>query len=443
MGFTTALAFHLNRGLRIQKKNIKNNMKAFTTACALIGASASADSQFYTAPMLHGAGVLPQTAVPVYGPVHPLATTAYTGAGAASVVPTVGYVAPALAAIRPATVTVTHSAPAVTGVAHQTALVGVQRQVVAGPVVVGAPGLIKREADAEAGEFQYQTKVENPKDQSKYEYSVKVDHKGNGKSYQYHGQKNEDKMSDVYNLDDDHMGTMKAHEQDHHHRNMMEQHRQRNMMDQHRQRNMVDQHRQRNMVNSNQMMEQQHLQQRNMIDMEQHRQRNMVNQDQIRMRMLDQQNQRQRFDQMMNQQQEQDMLNTLMEQRQDNMLNTLMEQRQDNNVMREYMMKKLRDSSRMNNMYTFGRMHQRNNNMDRHMSNMEQHRQMFKREAEPSFEYDVVAEHDANRDMHNNRQMYQNSQQMMTLRENPQQEMLNTIMLRPQQAYRMTQMDDN
>merc|ERR1712038_1939411 len=52
---------------------------------------------------------------------------------------------------------------------------------------------------------------------------------------------------------------------------------------------------------------------------------------------------------------------------------------------------------------------------------MEQHRQgLGKREAEPSFEYDVVAEHDANRDM------------------------LNTIMLRPaQQTYRMTQMDDN
>merc|ERR1712117_770763 len=137
----------------------------------------------------------------------------------------------------------------------------------------------------------------------------------------------------------------------------------------------------------------------------------------------------------MNQQQEQDMLNTLME------------QRQDNNIMREYMMKKLRDSSRMNNMYTLGRMHlhQRNNNMERHMSNMEQHRQgLGKREAEPSFEYDVVAEHDANRDMHNNRQMLQNNQQMMTLRKNPQQEMLNTIMLRPaQQTYRMTQMDDN
>merc|ERR1712241_1562494 len=297
MGFTTALAFHLNRGLRIQKKNIKNNMKAFTTACALIGASASADSQFYTAPRLHGAGVIPQTVVPVYGP-YAAATTAYTTGAAASVVPTVGYVAPAVAAIRPATVTVTHSAPAVTGVAHQTTPVGVQHRVVPGPVVVGAPGLIKREADAEAdaGEFQYQTKVENPEDQSKYEYSVKVDHKGNGKSYQYHEQKNEDKMSDVYNLDDGHMGTMKAHEQDHHQRNMMEQHRQRNM---------VDQHRQRNMVNSNQMMEQQHHQQRNMIDMEQHRQRNMVNQDQIRMRMLDQQNQRQRFDQMMNQQQEQ------------------------------------------------------------------------------------------------------------------------------------------
>merc|ERR1712045_630535 len=295
MGFTTALAFHLNRGLRIQK-NHKNNMKAFTTACALIGASASADSQFYTAPMLHGAGVLPQTAVPVYGPVHPLATTAYTGAGAASVVPTVGYVAPALAAIRPATVTVTHSAPAVTGVAHQTSLFGVQRQVVAGPVVVGAPGLIKREADAEAGEFQYQTKVENPKDQSKYEYSVKVDHKGNGKSYQYHEQKNEDKMSDVYNLDDDHMGTMKAHEQDHHHRNMMEQHRQRNMVEQHR------------------MMEQQHHQQRNMIDMEQHHQRNMIDN-------MDQQRQRNMINNMvdMDQHHQRNMLDTMDQHRQRNM----------------------------------------------------------------------------------------------------------------------------
>merc|ERR1719385_31818 len=109
------------------------------------------------------------------------------------------------------------------------------------------------------------------------------------------------------------------------------------------------------------------------------------------------------------------------------------------------MMKKLRDSSRMNNMYTYGRMHQRNDNMERHMSNMGQHRQgLGKREAEPSFEYDVVAEHDANRDMHNNRQMLQNNQQMMTLRKNPQHEMLNTIMVRPaQQTYRMTQMEDN
>merc|ERR1711978_453770 len=37
-----------------------------------------------------------------------------------------------------------------------------------------------------------------------------------------------------------------------------------------------------------------------------------------------------------------------------------------------------------------------------------------------------------------------NNQQMMTLRKNPQHEMLNTIMVRPaQQTYRMTQMDDN
>merc|ERR1712038_1293597 len=261
MGIHNSSSLSLEQRVANPKKNKKNNMKAFTTACALIGASASADSQFYTAPRLHGAGVIPQTVVPVYGP-YAAPTTAYTTGAAASVVPTVGYVAPTVAAIRPATVTVTHSAPAVTGVAHQTTLVGVQHRVVPGPVVVGAPGLIKREADAEAdaGEFQYQTKVENPEDQSKYEYSVKVDHKGNGKSYQYHEQKNEDKMSDVYNLDDDHMDGMVSYKQDHHQRNMM------------------DQHRQRNMVNSNQMMEQQHHQQRNMIDnMDQHRQRNMIN----------------------------------------------------------------------------------------------------------------------------------------------------------------------
>ena len=65
----------------------------------MIGASASADSQFYTAPRLHGAGVIPQTVVPVYGP-YAAATTAYTTGAAASVVPTVGYVAPAVADIR-------------------------------------------------------------------------------------------------------------------------------------------------------------------------------------------------------------------------------------------------------------------------------------------------------------------------------------------------------
>merc|ERR1712156_1228990 len=288
MGIHNSSSLSLEQRVANPKKNIKNNMKAFTTACALIGASASADSQFYTAPRLHGAGVIPQTVVPVYGPYAP-ATTAYTTRAAASVVPTVGYVAPAVAAIsRPATVTVTHSAPAVTGVAHQTTLVGVQHRVVPGPVVVGAPGLIKREADAEAdaGEFQYQTKVENPEDQSQYEYSVKVDHKGNGKSYQNHEQKNEDKMSDVYKLDDDHMEGMVSYKQDHHQRNMMEQHRQRNM---------VEQHRQRNMVNSNQMMEQQHHQQRNMVDMDQHHQRNMIdNMDQHRQRnMIDNMDQHQ------------------------------------------------------------------------------------------------------------------------------------------------------
>merc|ERR1711962_643944 len=102
MGIHNSSSLSLEQRVANPKKRKKNNMKAFTTACALIGASASADSQFYTAPRLHGAGVIPQTVVPVYGPSYAAATTAYTTGATASVVPTVGYVAPAVAAIRPA-----------------------------------------------------------------------------------------------------------------------------------------------------------------------------------------------------------------------------------------------------------------------------------------------------------------------------------------------------
>merc|ERR1711962_1226439 len=88
-----------------------------------------------------------------------------------------------------------------------------------------------------------------------------------------------------------------------------------------------------------------------------------------------------------------------------------MEQRQDSN-MRDYMARKQQEGR--NNMYSYERMLQRQNEARRMMNNQE--RRMFKREAEGSFEYDVTAEHSAD----NNRQM----------------------VIHPQQTYSMNQMDN-
>merc|ERR1711951_331679 len=94
-----------------------------------------------------------------------------------------------------------------------------------------------------------------------------------------------------------------------------------------------------------------------------------------------------------------------------------MEQRQDSNQ-REYMR---RQDGRMNNFYSYERMLQRQNearrNMNNRQMNMNNQHRMFKREADSSFEYDVVAEHD-------NSQMSRNQQMM-------------DVMIRPQQTYQM------
>merc|ERR1712029_338759 len=73
-----------------------------------------------------------------------------------------------------------------------------------------------------------------------------------------------------------------------------------------------------------------------------------------------------------------------------------------------------RQDGRMNNFYSYERMLQRQNEARRNMNN--QHR-MFKREAEPSFEYDVTAEHE-----NNNPQMVSRNQQMMDVMTRPQQQ---------------------
>merc|ERR1719300_611264 len=97
--------------------------------------------------------------------------------------------------------------------------------------------------------------------------------------------------------------------------------------------------------------------------------------------------------------------------REGDMFDRMMEQRQDSN-MRDYIARRQQEGR--NNMYSYERMLQRQNEARRMMNNQE--RRMFKREAEGSFEYDVTAEHSAD----NNRQM----------------------VIHPQQTYSMNQMDN-
>merc|ERR1711936_845962 len=93
------------------------------------------------------------------------------------------------------------------------------------------------------------------------------------------------------------------------------------------------------------------------------------------------------------------------------MVDRLIEQHKANNLRNQYMRHL---DERLNNLYNYKRMFQRQNEARRNMNN--QHR-MFKREAKPSFEYDVTAEHE-----NNNHQMVSRNQQMMDVMTQPQQQ---------------------
>merc|ERR1711942_429639 len=120
-------------------------MKAFTTACALIAGSASADSQFYNNGYIH----------------HPIQTAYH----------------PAVYGIHDPTTPLTYM--------PQAAALG--RYYFNHPAMAVHPTLIKREAEAEP-EFSYQSKVTHPEEKSAYEFQVNVDQMGNGRSYQHHQQ---------------------------------------------------------------------------------------------------------------------------------------------------------------------------------------------------------------------------------------------------------------
>merc|ERR1712212_525770 len=93
------------------------------------------------------------------------------------------------------------------------------------------------------------------------------------------------------------------------------------------------------------------------------------------------------------------------------MVDRLIEQHKASNLRNQYMRHL---DERLNNLYNYKRMFQRQNEARRNMNN--QHR-MFKREAKPSFEYDVTAEHE-----NNNHQMVSRNQQMMDVMTQPQQQ---------------------
>merc|ERR1719309_739414 len=93
------------------------------------------------------------------------------------------------------------------------------------------------------------------------------------------------------------------------------------------------------------------------------------------------------------------------------MVDRLIEQHKASNLRNQYVRHL---DERLNNLYNYKRMFQRQNEARRNMNN--QHR-MFKREAEPSFEYDVTAEHE-----NNNHQMVSRNQQMMDVMTRPQQQ---------------------
>merc|ERR1711962_1539760 len=310
-----------------QKTQKNRNMKAFTTACALV-AGVSADSQFYSSD------------IPFYsaGLTHPITT------------PIVQYARQPVQAIQPI-----QAIPPIQAMQPIQAIQPIQSLYTTYGVhhpMMAAGHLIKRGADAEP-RFTYQTKVEHPDERSVYEYRVNVDRMGNGNSYQFHEQQRDN------------------------------------------------------------LMRQQQLQ--NQLIGRTNGQRMQYNMDQQMGGRMNQDNQmmHQRDNQMMHQRGNQ-RVNELMF---DLMFDRMMEQCQDDNQ-RQYMR---RQDGRMNNFYSYERMLQRQNearrNMNNRQMNMNNQHRMFKREADSSFEYDVVAEHD-------NSQVSRNQQLM-------------DVMIRPQQTYQM------
>merc|ERR1711970_611287 len=147
---------HLSTEWRV-KNHI--NMKAFMTICALLAGSASADPQNLVAFKQQTAGF---PLIPYQVASLPLNRISYTNLFDYQ--------------MDPATYTIGY------------------------PTLVNQ-GLIKREAEPETP-YAYESKVENPKDGSKYQFDVRVDKDGNGRSHQrVEQQDNTPVARDSYRMD--------------------------------------------------------------------------------------------------------------------------------------------------------------------------------------------------------------------------------------------------
>merc|ERR1711942_55281 len=268
-------------------------MKAFTTACALIAGSASADSQFYNNGFIH----------------HPIQTAYH----------------PAVYGVHPQTTPLTYMPQAA-------ALGGYYLN---HPAMAVHPTLIKREAEAEP-EFSYQSKVTHPEEKSAYEFQVNVDQMGNGRSYQHHQQM--DSRMNQRNQMDNHRNQMIQMDSRMNQRNQMDSRMNQYNMDRHM--SQMDQY----MDSPRSRMNQMDMHRRNQMD-------SRMNQiDGHRMQYTMEQN---RMNQINEMSREGDMFDRMMEQRQDSNMRDFIVRRQqegrNNMYSYERMLQRQNEARRMMN----------------------------------------------------------------------------------------------
>merc|ERR1711970_1390761 len=328
---------HLSTEWRV-KNHI--NMKAFMTICALLAGSASADPQNLVAFKQQTAGF---PLIPYQVASLPLNRISYTNL--------FDY------RMDPATYTIGY------------------------PTLINQ-GLIKREAEPETP-YAYESKVENPEDGSKYQFDVRVDKDGNGRSHQrVEQQDNTPVARDGYLMD----------------QRIIEQ----NRMDRMRMDQMKQQVIEKNLQSLRQM--DQALKEQNRLDQRlsyqnQMEQRQMMSQNQMDQNRMDQKiiaqnqmdqtrmGQRMGNQMMRNQDQMDSRIHSMVDQREMGMMNQRM---LDNNMRHMDQHRINQDQHRVNQRL-------RDNVMER---NQIQSHRMIKREAGPNFAYTIATAHPSEQSRH-------------------------------------------